>query len=214
MPVDVRLRIVTRQLEKFARDYPKAAFSEMRKAFQIIVRDFDTFFTKHRLSGRTGDQGLNVRSGTLRRAFKHSVTGTNFKSLQGTMGFMDPISARIAGLHEEGGEVRPKQSQFLAIPLKGALTRSGKSRGSAGEFRAEGGTFIKKGPQGQPIIYQRRESGKIRALFVLVKSARIPARLELRRTWASNATVRSMRLKTMQDALNRALKRTTRGGRG
>lgn len=111
-------------------------------------------------ASRRGGQTL-VDSGQLRRSLTYAVTGADSVSVGSNV--------RYAAIHQFGGTIRAKAGRMLAIPLPGI---TGRPRDFADTFiRAKEG----EGGKRLAIIYQQR-ARSVRALFVLVASATIPAR--------------------------------------
>jgi hypothetical protein len=82
-------------------------------------------------------------------------------------------------VHEYGGTMRAKKSQFMTIPLPEALNSDGtpKKRNA----REWNNTFVGQSRAGNLIIFERR-GREIIPLYVLKKEVRVPARLGLRKT--------------------------------
>lgn len=132
------------------------------------------------------DAPLSSRSSFLRRSIG-SRTTSQYGRVVSEVGVLKRNKAlKYAAIHEFGGTIRPTKAKFLTIPLKASLTRSGVARWTARELMNGGGgkftdTWIYRKDDGSdPLILGREMSGKIRALFKLVKSVRIPARPYLR----------------------------------
>ena len=145
----------------------------MVNASQTWAGAFLRSLVKERLSGRPG---LNRRTGNLSRDWVTDVTesGGQLAVEVKTQG----VANAYAGIHEDGGTIRPTKSKYLWIPLKGNLTPSGVARISPREAIGTGNLFIQwnKGP----IAYMRRRMARgwhLEPLFVLKKSVTIPARM-------------------------------------
>jgi len=76
--------------------------------------------------------------------------------------------------------IRPRNAQYLAIPLDGALTPAGVARGRPRDFP---NTFVRRITSGRLMILQRTGAGVV-PLFLLVREVTIPARPALRPTMA------------------------------
>jgi hypothetical protein len=86
---------------------------------------------------------------------------------------------RYMAMHEKGGVIRAKTSNYLTIPLPAALNGNGTPRQlSARQWQ---GTFVARSRAGNLIIFQKR-GRDIVPLYVLKKSIRIRARLGLKKT--------------------------------
>lgn len=91
---------------------------------------------------------------------------------------LNNLSAFIEGpaIHEFGGTIRPRRSQYLAIPLPPALDSRGLPlRISPREWP---NTFVLKSRKGNLLIVRRTANG-IEPLYVLKRSVKIPPRLGL-----------------------------------
>jgi hypothetical protein len=114
---------------------------------------------------------LNVRTGKLRQSIggrvitKDGIT-TGYVSSGGHTG--RPVI--YANILEKGGTIKPKNKQWLTIPLEGssALTPSGAQRFTARDIMDR--SFIKGG-----VIYLKKGKRTIEPVFVLKKSVKIPA---------------------------------------
>jgi len=152
------------------KDQGKAVYKGFKDAALLVERKL-----KDNITGRL----LNVRSGHLRSSIGSLIETTDdgIKANIGS-GARQGDRVKYANIHENGGTIRPRISQFLTIPLDAAKTPSGVTRFTAREVK-EGGTsyqssFVKKG-----IIFGvlQRKGGKnsIVPLFILKKSVEIPA---------------------------------------
>jgi len=108
-----------------------------------------------------------VRSGRLRasirgRVEEHALLGGSF-GIVGT----NIIYGRI---QELGGEIRPRNVQFLTIPIGAAQTASGVTRGPARSFP---NTLVLRSRAGKLLIMQRAGRGGLRPLFVLVRRVQL-----------------------------------------
>jgi hypothetical protein len=125
---------------------------------------------KSNISGRF----LKVRTGLLRNSIGSKVY-ENEGELLGIIGSGVRTGERVkyASILETGGTIFPVIAKFLTIPLSGALTPAGVSRGPARSFS---NTFISKN-----IIFQK-QGNKVVPLFILKKSVKIPAFRYMQRT--------------------------------
>lgn len=157
-------------------------FTALRDAGKTFERDF----SKNRLKGgaRGGfghmGAGLNMRTGRL--------TGSLFSGVSAGVGLKPRLEVGIgggaapyAGIHETGGTIRPKRARWLTIPVADGLTRAGVPRYKSprdvpdGFFHRKGANLFfmqRTGPRSAPQL-----------LFALVKSARIPPRLEFEKSF-------------------------------
>lgn len=207
--IDLRLTLIRAQLEGALRRAPREVTREMAGAFRVIGSRFVRFMTKERLrkSGvpTTGDPrpGLFRRTGGLARSLNRKVDGAGrINDLKLTVGWLDPRSASIAGVHEFGATIRPKSSQYLTIPLPAAQTPAGVLRQPA---RSYTNAFVFRSKAGNLIL--ARKSGKgIEPLFVLKREITIPPRLEFQKSWDSER-FRRQRLSVISDAINSGLEK-------
>lgn len=89
-------------------------------------------------------------------------------------------SVAYARIQEEGGTVRPRRGQYLAIPLPGALTAAGALRGRfavPGGLRNVPGLYFRRSKAGRPMLFDQKTG---LPMFVLVRQVRLPARRYLR----------------------------------
>lgn len=131
---------------------------------------------KTRLSGPTGNASLSVRTNKLRS----SARGRELKGGPPPR----PMVARFypenpppyAHIHEKGGTITPKAAQHLTLPLP-AVTGGIASRRHGLRIRDFPGGFFFRSRAGN-LIYARSQGRGLppRALFLLRKSVRIPAR--------------------------------------
>jgi hypothetical protein len=135
-----------------------------------------------RSAASTTPTATAVRTGALRAALSARVDAAP-RTVKGTLGYLSGDLA-YAGVQEgwpdgrAGTTIRPKNAQYLTIPLPGALTASGVPRGRARDFD---NTFFARSRGGRLILFQRQ--GKtIVPLFLLVKEVYVPARPALRPT--------------------------------
>lgn len=148
---------------------------------------YHTWFSQKVLTGqRTSAFGVQVRSGNLRRSFRHStdiyrvgqpirayVGWPEYKVGDKTVGTNPLIYAQV---HEQGATIKPRNKKFLTIPLEAAMTPAGVTRQPASAY--SDAFFIRKGKN---LLLVRKSGakgkGRIVPLFLLVKSVKIPARL-------------------------------------
>lgn len=187
----------TRQLRRALDRVPGALFRELKVEFRGILIDFQREHTRRFMSGRPG---LHRRTGTLARSFLFRVEGDRISNLQGVY-FTNLV---YAGIHEFGGVIRPRRRKFLTIPLPAAKTAAGVARGGARDFP---NTFVRRGPSGNLIIYQKRPKGPPEPLFLLKREVRIPPRLNLLAFWNSQ---RRRHVARVDQAVRRALATASR----
>jgi len=112
-------------------------------------------------------QALKRRTGNLARA----VDGWMAGPLDGVVGAVDDAAVKKYSwlLTDEQMTITPKRSKFLVIPIGENLTSTGVARFSSPRQVPDG--FFFKSKAGKLIFARRNgKKGKIRPLFVLVKS--------------------------------------------
>jgi phage gpG-like protein len=125
----------------------------------LVVQQIRKRIRENRVTPKTGKAGTTLyQRGKLSRSIKWRIEGD---AVVISAGGADVPYARI---QHEGGIIRPKHAKFLAIPLTPAA-KEHKPR----EY--PGATFIRKG-----IIFEKLESGKVKALYALKKQVELPAR--------------------------------------
>lgn len=153
---------------------------------QAIGREWGSTFLarliQQRLSGRTGDMGLNRRSGNLQRDWNmtSTVSGDTLDVTVQSSGAADAY----AGLQERGGTVRPVRAKWLWIPLAANLTASGVPRISPAQAMSNGG-FFTNARNGGKIFWayaltkaaRAKTKGSLVPLFALKSQVKIPARM-------------------------------------
>lgn len=142
----------------------RAVFGMGAKAVGIIRREY-------RGAGETTATATAVRTGRLRAAYSHQLrtAGTDLELDVGVIKTgADAEPLKYAAIHEFGGVINAKPGGFLAIPLAGAMTGRGVSRGTPRSFP---NTFAKWG-----VIIQKQAGGELLPLFALKRSVTIPAR--------------------------------------
>jgi hypothetical protein len=149
--------------------------------------------------GTSAPQHLYKRSGKLVQSIKDSVTvsGQKFDDIEGRIG----SSLVYANIQEYGGDIVPKNSKYLAIPLPAAMDSRGIPLMASPRDWAN--TFVAKSKAGNLLIFQKKGKDII-PLYVLRSKVTIPPRLGLGdtlRTGASSFVDRAMTamLKAMVD---------------
>jgi phage gpG-like protein len=118
------VKIDLRPLKRVVRKYPEVANKVLKTTFRTYLRHLQRRLTTERLTAGGGGEGLNVRSGQLRRSFKVTVTG-EFATLRGLLSTHVPY----ARIHEYGGEIVPKTARKLWIPSDLMRTPAGVFKG-------------------------------------------------------------------------------------
>lgn len=126
------------------------------RAVGILIRDsIRNRIKSGKVTPKTNKSGTTlVGSGRLANSISYQIS--NKTIVVGT-------NLKYARIQHEGGLIKPKKAQYLAIPLsKDAKVKRPR------EFE---NTFIQKG-----IIFQDMGNGKIRPIYKLQKQVEIPAR--------------------------------------
>lgn len=205
---------------------PSAIDVEMRKAFNQHGLNFRASMIRDRFTGfttsapREGGRNQN-RTGTLRRSFGSEVVGGLGKGTPLTLAVFSS-GVKYARIQEYGGEVRPKSSKYLTVPLPDAMTRSGVVRASARQLfqqYPDQMSVIRSPKSGQLFIVSdgkpgaknpRGKNAETQWLFVLKKSVELKPRLGFRDQWAS-PKMRQDRANLFNAAIDRAAARAGAG---
>jgi len=179
---------------KRTKDQLKKAVKSAEAALQLLMQKYSFLWASHirenYLQGGTSANKLRSRSGKLEASTKPLPV----KEVEGNYRAGVQFGTKYAGVHiGKAGDkkiIRPKNKQYLAIPLSAAQTAAGVSRGRPLDTGIFGETFIAKSKAGNLIIfgksvYQRgakagQAHGKIVPLFVLKKQVTIPVRISTR----------------------------------
>ena len=161
--------------DRLRKQWATDAYRVGTKAVSYATRTF-------RRAAETSLTATAVRSARLWRSYTHEVTETA-RSVNLAIGIFGSRVERgvlaYAGIHEYGGVVRPRNVQYLTIPLAAAKTARGVARGTARDF-AE--TFVARARSGKLILFQRQGKAAV-PLFLLTKGPiTIPARPSLKPT--------------------------------
>jgi phage gpG-like protein len=194
MDVELQARAVVVQYGQSS----KLIAGNVIKTLRSIGFGLTSYIARQKLSG----QVLHRRTSTLSRALTSKVIQDGRDAVL-VIG-VDVEKAPYARIHEHGGTIRPKRSQFLAIPLDAARTAKGVARFSARQlfenpqsagyldaFIHNGVIFgVKQRVRGRG---KNKESvqglGSIEPLFALKRQVTMPARpylrpaIEDRRAW-------------------------------
>lgn len=131
---------------------PKTLYKRLRKELDPFTF---WFATKH--FPRYMNQRLRRRTGALAKSFGRSVTGNTFDNTRWNIYSTSPY----APYQQMGADaITPKSSKYLTIPLSGALTQTGRKRGSARSFE---NTFVRRTKKGHLIMFQRVQDEFMRA---------------------------------------------------
>lgn len=123
----------------------------------------------------TTDSAVRKRSGSLVSTLEEGIRVDG--------GSIGNLVARFTGvdylmIHEEGGVIRARKSQYLTIPLDAALNSDGTPRFPTAREWAN--TFVGRSKKGNLLIFQRRGRAII-PLYALRKEVTIKPRLGLKR---------------------------------
>jgi hypothetical protein len=127
--------------------------------------------------GGTTATTISRRSGAAMESLKKGIKITD--GAYGPTGEMWGVFYLF--VHEYGGTMRAKKSQFMTIPLPAALNSDGTPKHRTA--REWNDTFVAESRAGNLIIFQR-QGRLIVPLYVLRKEVRVPARLGLRQAQA------------------------------
>lgn len=198
----------------------------VRAAMQVSTQEHAAYMQQRRFvpyqAGRargTGDK-LQWRTGTLARSFRSEITADAASSY-----VTGPLYAAI---QETGGEIRPKSKKYLTVPLSGALTAQGITRGAAKLVKRDGAwhtdqrvpgaedtaTFIVRSPSGTPMIFTRAQGGGLLPLYVLVRSVKIRGRLGFMAAWQKLTDRRERGWVAALDAVGEAFERAGESSSG
>lgn len=156
---------------------------EQRKIPKALRRSMDSYLkliagrVAKRMStawpGGTGPSSLSQRSGAAAKSVKESVAVR--EALGDVLGYIGGVW--YLKVHEYGATIRPKNGQWLTVPLPNALN----SRGLPIKRRARDwrDTFVLRSKRGNLLIFQKR-GREIVPLYYLARQVRIPARLGMR----------------------------------
>ena len=164
------------QFNRAMREVPGKLFDELRDGFKTHHRRFLNHFKRTRLRKTREGEGVQTRSGALRRSFHVESGGSRLEDL-----FATTFSAGVpyASIQEEGGEITPKRGKYLAIPLDAAKTRAGVTRKPPRQWTD---TFFIRSKKGTLLLMQKRAHEMI-PLFAMVKRVVIPGELGFMKTW-------------------------------
>jgi phage gpG-like protein len=137
----------------------------------LLTRDIKARIRSGKITPKSKSKGTTlVKSAKLLNSISYLATDSRV-----TIGTNIPY----ARIHHEGGIIRPRNAQYLAIPLtKEAAARKPR------EFT---NTFIAKG-----IIFRKRENGEPEALYALKKSVTMPPRPYMIVTDQSKAAIEQL----------------------
>lgn len=193
----IKVEIDIREVAQMLATAPHKLTSTLKKMFKTTVTAIRMDMIGLHLTGGTSSTRLARRSGTLINSLKATVTGNTLSTLEGRVGFTWPgtkyASTHIYGTKSAGGElddIYSKSGKYLPIPIYPgyAVTAGGRLRGGprSGLF---GDTFVQRSRKGNLIIFGRlrrirgasagETHGSIVPLFVLKRSVKVPARVDM-----------------------------------
>ena len=187
-------QVVTRGVTKVLSKLGKNVSLKMVATMAIAQRMVANTAKANYLSGPRPDR-LGVQTGRLRRSIATPPPKVTPTGVEGEVG----TNVVYAAIHEFGGTIRPKTSQYLAIPAKGV-------KGSPRDFAD---TFVResKTGSGNKVILQGDGSGGVKLLFTLVDEVTIPARPFLNPALNDNrALIRSLFAKRVAKMVSDSLK--------
>lgn len=183
MTEDINVELVGMdELQAFIQQLPRRQFDLARVEFGAAASRVHRKVSE-RVRDGAGDT-LHSRSGQLRRSLQHRVYGKNLKTL-GSLVLADSSFAPYAPTHEFGALITAKRAYrglaggpYLNIPAAANKTPAGVQRRSARDVFAAGGYIIPI--NGAKARYAVKLGTEV--MFWLVKSVKIPARLQLHKT--------------------------------
>lgn len=144
---------------KTLKNIPKATRFQLTSWGGQFVKYLKQTAVKGRYVGKY--KGGRRRTGQLARGIRQKVstTGDVYRLEVGTSG------VKYARILEKGGTIRATRKQYLTIPLGG-------TQGTASNYP---NAFIIKSKKGNLLIVEKVGKDRLKPLFVLKKSVRIPA---------------------------------------
>lgn len=161
-----------------------------KKALAATAVSFTTRLRDEFMSGPTSGRSLRTRTGALRRGIRFAGVTTEPTGLVAKVTSDRKYIATHFGPRGSVKTIRPKNAKALTIPLAAALTSAGVAKGTARNGPWGKTVIIPTKRQGNTtaIIYgvRQKQSGKnvgtgyggLVPLFALMKSVRIPARID------------------------------------
>jgi len=118
-------------------------------------------------------QVLKRRHGDLARAVASRAEGSGLDTIA-YVGVTKGRATKYAAKLERGGIIRPDTKQFLAVPLKAALTATGRPRYPRGP-KSVPGLFLITSRAGNKLLVRKTGDGRaFTPMYVLKTSVRIP----------------------------------------
>ena len=158
------------------REVPVDLHRELLAGIKTHHRRFLGVFKRTRMRKSKSGDGVQTRSGALRRSFDNAWGGSDLDSM-----FVQTFSAGVpyASIQEEGGTITPKRGNWLTIPLDAAKTAAGVTRKPARQWND---TFFRKSKAGNLILFQKKPN-EIVPLFLLLKKVVLKGNLGFMDTW-------------------------------
>lgn len=215
----MKIEVPARDLTEALRVVGAAAHKGVARVMGIMANEHSTTMKRDAFRG----DRLRRRTGLLRNSMGVKVASPTATNPEASSYIAGPSYARI---QEHGGVVRPTKGKYLTIPLDAAKTARGvpraaaklTKRGNAWETAgrvpgaADRGTWIRrKSPTSSPIVYVMGSNGKPMALYVLVRSVKIPGKLGFFDTWDELAPRRERQWERTLDLLGKHFQ-TGKGG--
>lgn len=166
-------------LLKNLRRLKEVIVSDLRKVFDANSLFMITYLRENKLVDKTTATTLSSRSMQLKRSLRAIPAKVTEKGVTAGITVGTPYAKVHFGDRGTSFTIRPRNKQFLTIPLPAALDSRGEARAGARDPRW-GATFISKG-----IIFgykggYAKAAGKAREvvpLFVLKKEVTVPRRI-------------------------------------
>lgn len=202
-------------LDKFKRALkrvPGLVFAEAKKALQQSGQEFQremklTRFRRY-TSWKNDKDILQSRTGLLNKSFNYEVQGGSIADLQVRV---YSAGTSYANLQEYGGEIKPRNGKYLALPIGKALGPRGIPRKKGPREYPDGFFFTSK--RGNLLFGVRSGRGKrkrIEPLYLLRTSVYVPPRLGFSSTWDRLGPNRVLRVgNAVKRGFNRAFEGIT-----
>lgn len=185
------LKKATKNIKRSASLVESILLDSVEEAARLVERELK----ENQLSG----QSLGVRSGRTRASIHSRVVKSRMAAWVGT-------PAKHMPAHEYGATIKPKKADVLTVPLKAALTASGKARGTATQMKMHyARTFwYKKDEWKNPILFGVTAAGKLVPLFVGVEQVKLEKREPFKKAHAATEpSVVSLTHKNIQVMLDK-----------
>ncbi len=176
----------TQAVVKVLSEIPAKFLNKAKQIIDLNARLLQRYIREEKMTGGTTDTRLRVRSGRLRASVIPIKAEVKETRIEGGVS-IGTIYGRVhVGPVGQVTTMTPKKGKYLTIPLSGAMTKSGVSKGSA-RSEAFGETFVAKSKAGNLIIFGKKritkgkKAGELRSqvipLFLLLKSVKVKARI-------------------------------------